>query len=133
MPRDSYRAKGWLRQQVYLTVARASPISAQQVSRALTEGGTPVHASAVFRAMGELEREGRVRRLESTKGYVPQDSGQMLDLVCRNCGKHREIPAEATFTYMRQLAQNAGFVFRHLVSEVVGLCEHCRGGRPEAR
>lgn len=121
----SYREKGWLRRHIHELLDRNSPITAHQVSLEMNAGGISVHASAVFRALGELEREGLVRRLETTKAYVPKATAQMLDLICQHCGKHQEICADATCSDMQRLACDAGFEFRQLVAEVIGKCSEC--------
>jgi Fur family transcriptional regulator, zinc uptake regulator len=84
----------------------------------------------VYRALQFLLEQGLVHRLESLNAFVgcaePRRSHEGQFLICRRCGRVRELHLPGVGATVRRAAQRAGFAVERQMVEVLGTCRQCR-------
>lgn len=90
---------------------------------------------SVYRALDFLVEQGFVHRLSSRNAFVACLHGHGADevvafLICETCGGVDEDSSPAMRAAVRTIASARHFQARQQVVEIVGRCEHCRGGEP---
>lgn len=106
-------------------------LGAYEILDRLRAEGLGSQPPVVYRALDFLMRAGFVHRVEtlnafvacteSTPGHAP------AFLICRQCRRVIETPAEAAGGQLKRAAEGAGFAIETAVREAEGLCAECRG------
>jgi Fur family zinc uptake transcriptional regulator len=109
------------------------PASAYDVIDRLAETDERRRAPiSVYRALDFLVEHNLAHRIESKNAYVACDRGEgcvpgaTLFLICDNCGAAGEAPSEALGKIVTDETKRRGFLPRHRVLEIRGLCGRCR-------
>ena len=115
----------------YLSMHADERLSAKQLEDALKSEGISI--SAVYRNISELEREGKVRRVNNsgsrevfyqyTDGAHCKDS---LHLSCEKCGKTYHMNSAVAQTLIENLAQSDEFTIDKANTVLYGVCGDCR-------
>jgi len=90
----------------------------------------PAAPPTVYRALDFLLAQGLVHRIERLAAYVgcPEEAGHAHPaqfLICRECGRAREIEDEALAKALASAAARAGFTVGRATIEAEGLCADC--------
>ena len=84
-----------------------------------------------YRALDFLMKHGFVHRIETLNAFVACTDATPghapAFLICRQCRRVIEAPAEAAGGQLRRAAEGAGFAIETAVREAEGLCADCRG------
>ncbi len=114
----------------YLEAHADRQLSAREIARDLGDGA--VSLSAVYRNLGDLELEGKLRRSsrESSREVYYQylDAAPcrgVLHLSCKNCGRTLHLREESA-ERLRALLLDEGFQLDQSETLLVGLCRDCR-------
>ncbi len=102
-------------------------VSAQELHQKLVGEGASVGLATVYRQLASLAAEGRADTIPDAGGVlyrVCAPGGHHHHLVCESCGKAVEIqpPLE---DWIRQVAQDSGYLITRHVLEVFGTCPEC--------
>lgn len=122
-----------LRATVFEEIANSHhSIGAYDVIERIAAKGTRLAPISVYRAIEALMQAGVVHRLESKNAYfachcIHGAGREHIVLACERCGTVAEVPAEAVFGSIAEVARASGFAPRVRVVEVSGLCAHCTG------
>ncbi len=86
---------------------------------------------SVYRALDSLVEAGVVHRLESRNAFFACHAPHAGDrrqvvLACERCGTVAELPGDAVFDGIRELARQAEFKVERAMVEVTGSCGRCR-------
>jgi len=111
---------------------RRTPIGAYALRDALSAHlGRSVSPFSVYRIMRALEDEGRIRRVESSRGWMRVEAGVPGDLmlICSGCQAIQPVPRPSEVDRLLDLGGTHGYVRLRLVLEVVGLCAACQTAR----
>ena len=115
----------------YLSSHHDELLSAQEIAAALESEG--VSLSAVYRNLGELEAEGRVRR--DSQGGSREVRYQFLDtlackdclhLQCKKCGRTFHMDAAGAEQLRSVVERSEGFELDQGGTVLYGVCEVCR-------
>ena len=116
---------------VYLSQHADEKLSARQIETALS--GEGISISAVYRNLSELEKEGRIRRVNQNGSrevfYQYSDSEhckERLHLSCEKCGKTFHMNMDSTRLLERDLALHDEFVIDKTSTVLYGVCGECR-------
>lgn len=106
------------------------PLGAYDLIRRLAQRfRRPVSPPTAYRALDFLQRQGFVRRLETSNAFLasyvedPGDPG--LVLICRSCGTAVEVQAGSLGPMLETHAIANGFTVSRSVLEMEGLCASC--------
>ena len=115
----------------YLSLHADERLSAKQLEDALKSEGISI--SAVYRNLSELEREGKVRRVNNSGSrevfYQYTDSDHCKDclhLSCEKCGKTYHMNSAVAQTLIENLAQSDEFTIDKANTVLYGVCGDCR-------
>lgn len=115
----------------YLTLHADEKLSARQMEAAL--GGEGVSISAVYRNLAELEKEGKVRRVNQSGSrevfYQYTDGAhckECLHLSCEKCGKTYHMNTQGAAMLIENLAQSDEFTIDKASTVLYGVCKACR-------
>ena len=115
----------------YLSAHADEQLSAQEIAAALADEG--VSLSAVYRNLGELEAEGRVRRTARSSGrevfyqYIGADGcRESLHLQCKKCGRTFHMDAQGAEQLLHVVEKAEGFELDKGDTVLYGVCELCR-------
>ena len=115
----------------YLSLHADERLSAKQLEDALKSEGISI--SAVYRNLSELEREGKVRRVNNSGSrevfYQYTDSDHCKDclhLSCEKCGKTYHMNSAVAQTLIENLAQSDEFTIDKANTVLYGVCDDCR-------
>lgn len=111
------------------------PLGAYDLLEGLVEDGHRPAPPTVYRALEFLLGHGLVHRIDSLNAFVgcphPDGSHRTLFLICRQCRRAQELPADAVTKTVEGEAAGHGFVPEKMTMEVVGLCRAC-AAKPES-
>lgn len=98
------------------------------LEEAVTEHGTAVNQSTVYRTLDALEESGVL--VHSHLGHGPAvyhlaTEARHQHVVCRKCGATEEIEAGDIAEWMAKLRDSTGFVVDPTHFAVTGLCSDC--------
>lgn len=83
----------------------------------------------VYRALDFLQEVGLAHKIESLNAYVAcghtGHKHSAVFLICDECGAAEELHAVATTDALKAETGAAGFILRHAVIEVRGICRAC--------
>lgn len=115
----------------YLSGHHDELLSAQEIAAALGEDG--VSLSAVYRNLGELEAEGRLRR--TSRGSAREVYYQFIDadackgslhLQCKRCGRTFHMDSDGAEQLKSVVEKAEGFALDKGDTVLYGVCEICR-------
>jgi Fur family zinc uptake transcriptional regulator len=105
-------------------------LGAYEILDRLREEGLGSQPPVVYRALDFLSRAGFVHRIETLNAFVACTEGAgdhaPTFLVCRQCRRVIETPAERAGGQLERAAAGAGFEIETAVREAEGLCADCR-------
>lgn len=110
------------------------PVGAYDLAdRISPPGGRRLAPISIYRALDFLVEQGFVHRLSSRNAFVACLHGHGADemvafLICEVCGGVDEDSSPTMRAAVRAIASERHFQTKHQVVEIVGRCEHCRGG-----
>lgn len=115
----------------YLSMHADERLSAKQLEDALKSEGISI--SAVYRNLSELEREGKVRRVNNSGSrevfYQYTDGAHCKDclhLSCEKCGKTYHMNSAVAQTLIENLVQSDEFTIDKANTVLYGVCGDCR-------
>ncbi len=115
----------------YLSMHADERLSAKQLEDALKIEGISI--SAVYRNLSELEKEGKVRRVNNSGSrevfYQYTDGAHCKDclhLSCEKCGKTYHMNSAVAQTLIENLAQSDEFTIDKANTVLYGVCGDCR-------
>ena len=111
-------------------------LTVEALMKKLSERGTPVGTTTVYRYVEALVKEGVVRRFprEGKKSVVlqyvenPKHCGEHVHLQCKNCGKFVHLGCECMKEANEHLFKDHGFKIDNEKTVLVGLCADCLKG-----
>lgn len=116
----------------YLSQHADEALSAKQIESALSHEGISI--SAVYRNLSELEKEGKIRRVNqsgSREVYYQYTDGdncrECLHLSCEKCGKTYHMNNAGAQMLIQNLAQDDDFTIDKAHTVLYGVCKDCRG------
>lgn len=125
-----YRITPSRRAVVEAVAAQPGHFTATGLCRAVAERSPGVGRATVFRTLFLLEELGLVERIHSghgPDGYVACHAGRHHHhLVCRGCGRIREIEACGVEDLLHRLARDEDFAVEGHFIEIHGRCARCR-------
>lgn len=105
-------------------------LGAYDVLERLRAEGLGSQPPIAYRALDFLMRGGFVHRIETLNAFVACTHGETghvpAFLICRNCRRVIETPAQIAGGTLEQAAAGAGFAIETAVREAEGLCAECR-------
>ena len=114
--------------QILLEQHRA--LGAYEILDRLRAEGLGSQPPVVYRALDFLIRAGFVHRIETLNAFVACTEGAAghvpAFLICRQCRRVIETPAEPAIGQLERAAQGAGFQIESAVREAEGRCADCR-------
>ena len=120
----------------YLSGHADEKLSARQIEADLKQEGISI--SAVYRNLSELEKEGKVRRVNQSGSrevfYQYTDSAhckECLHLSCEKCGKTYHMNTESAAMLIQNLASSDEFTIDKAHTVLYGVCEDCRASEEE--
>jgi Fur family transcriptional regulator, ferric uptake regulator len=87
-------------------------LSAEDIYRALIDGGEDIGLATVYRVLTQFEQAGLISRHHFEEGHSVfelDDSGHHDHLVCTDCGRVEEFFDEAIEKRQHEVAQERGF------------------------
>lgn len=115
----------------YLSLHADERLSAKQLEDALKSEGISI--SAVYRNLSELEKEGKVRRVNNSGSrevfYQYTDGAHCKDclhLSCEKCGKTYHMNSAVAQTLIENLAKSDEFTIDKANTVLYGVCGDCR-------
>ena len=128
----------------YLENQPGRHLTAQDVCDGLSELGTPMGLTTVYRQLEVLMAEGLVNKYTldgkcACFEYVPRDShlaGECFHCKCERCGKLYHMHCKELETIAEHLAEEHHFRLNPLRTVFYGICEDCQkadGPSPVAR
>lgn len=115
----------------YLSLHADERLSAKQLEDALKSEGISI--SAVYRNLSELEKGGKVRRVNNSGSrevfYQYTDGAHCKDclhLSCEKCGKTYHMNSAVAQTLIENLAQSDEFTIDKANTVLYGVCGDCR-------
>lgn len=120
-------------QQKVLDSLRAVRVASSAYDLLARLEGTSLRApTQVYRALGRLESEGLVHRVESLNAYVPcrsegngHDLGAIGFAVCTSCGHVDELDLAGVAETVRSRAAEQSFAVDSTAIEMRGRCADC--------
>ncbi|MFE6687549.1 Fur family transcriptional regulator [Streptomyces sp. NPDC057743] len=112
-------------------------VGAQALHNQLTDDGTPVGLSTVYRTLTAFAAAGRADVVRDSNGerlfrYRPGPDHRHY-LICTACGLSLAVDAEPVETWADKVARTSGFAdVRHTV-ELAGVCPDCKQERARVR
>ncbi|SDL51376.1 transcriptional repressor [Paracoccus chinensis] len=105
-------------------------LGAYEILDRLRAEGLGSQPPVVYRALDFLIRAGFAHRIETLNAFVActEDTPGHAPafLICRQCRRVIETPAEPAGGQLRRAAEGAGFSIESAVREAEGLCAECR-------
>ena len=91
--------------------------------------GRPIAPNSIYRALRQLEKEGRVRRVVSASIFIALNNLSQQTfciLACHVCGEIDSVQCYETGVQLKALAETKGFKPETLVIEMIGNCAACQ-------
>ncbi len=106
--------------------------SAQQVHAALVAAGEKVGLATVYRTLHAMAESGEVDVVRTPEGEASyrrcRTAGHHHHLVCRVCGRTKELTATVVEAWAAAIGAEHGFTDVTHDIELSGLCGGCTGG-----
>jgi Fur family ferric uptake transcriptional regulator len=105
-------------------------VSAQDLHARMTEDGTRIGLTTVYRALRGLEAAGAVDVAQAGAGerlyrWRTGDRHRHY-LICRACGHSRPVDSEVVEDWAGRIAESSGFASVEHTVELTGLCVDCQ-------
>ncbi len=118
----------------YLTSHAGQHVTAQDISRHLSESGTPVGTATIYRCLDHLVSDGMLRKytIDSRTGacyeYLPDaaECGRHFHLKCMQCDKLYHVTCEHLSGLDSHVLEHHGFFIDHSKTVLYGICAACR-------
>ena len=114
----------------YLSAHADEKLSAKQIEENLS--GEGISISAVYRNLSDLEKEGKIRRVNqsgSREVFYQYTDGEhcknCLHLSCEKCGKTYHMNMQCAQMLIDNLAQNDEFMIDKANTVLYGICKNC--------
>jgi Fur family transcriptional regulator, ferric uptake regulator len=103
-------------------------VSAQDLHQSLRELGSTIGLATVYRTLNALAEEGSADALtvEGENLYRACSPGHHHHLICRECGKTKEIEATAVEAWAKSVGEEHGFSEPQHIVDIFGLCPQCQ-------
>lgn len=125
---DEQRLTAPRRRVLQMLLQAGQPVKAYDLIAQYGEG-EPAKPPTVYRALGFLERQGFVHRIESLNAFVACRASDVSHaaafLICDCCGRSQEI-APVAAEALGRAADKAGYELTAITMEAHGLCGDCR-------
>ena len=106
------------------------PVKAYDILDILRDEHSGSAPPTVYRALGFLQEEGMVHRLESLNAYVgcgaPDHNHASQFLICQSCGAAAEMNDIEIRNLIANKAADMGFKIDEEIIEIKGVCSQCR-------
>jgi len=106
-----------------LVEAQQHAFTAEELWGAARDSGSPVSLATVYRTLGLLESEQRLRRLDRGR-YIACVPGHHHHLVCVSCGAVEETEL-CTAPPAKEVERRHGFLVQHHEADLYGVCGKC--------
>lgn len=127
--RDGVKLTPVRRRVLELIWTNHEPTGAYALLDGLAEDGRRPAPPTVYRALDFLLEHGLIHRLDSLNAFVgcshPGAVHRTLFLICRQCHRAQELPADTLAQTVTDAAAPYGFQAEKMTLEVVGLCRSC--------
>jgi len=104
--------------------------SAQQIHAALGATGNPIGLATVYRTLAALCEAQEIDELKTADGETLYrhcaTTKHHHHLVCRECGKAKEISGPSLENFLKTVANNCEFTDLEHTIEIWGTCASCR-------
>jgi len=104
--------------------------SAQQIHAALSASGIQIGLATVYRSLTALSANHEIDELKTAEGETLYrhcaTNKHHHHLVCRECGKTKEITGPSLEHFLTSVAKTEGFTDLEHVIEIWGTCSNCR-------
>lgn len=106
-------------------------LSVKKIADDLADKGISI--SAVYRNIAELEKENKLRKVNSKNSRVEyrfteaECCKRHMHLNCLSCGKTFHLDVESTDKLVSSVAKRSGFSVDSKCSVLYGVCERCNG------
>lgn len=108
---------------------RRSPFTQKELHSDIKKQGIAINLVTIYRILETFEGLGIVHRHPSTGGFtlcsMREHKGHHGFLSCEKCGTVQEFADTKLCGEENRIASQAGFVPKHHVSEIIGLCSRC--------
>ncbi len=133
-PASGYKTKQKEQVLQYFADHVGQHVTAQEISRHLSESGTPVGTATIYRCLDHLVADGTLRKytIDSRTGacyeYAPHAGNcrQHFHLKCMQCETLYHVTCEQLSTLDSHVLEHHGFSIDHSKTVLYGICEHCR-------
>ncbi|MFI8420931.1 Fur family transcriptional regulator [Streptomyces sp. NPDC085479] len=109
-------------------------VSARHLHRSLSEAGTGVGRTTVYRVLRYLDAAGRIDVVQVQGGErlfrLRGRQGHRHHLICRLCRVSRPVDASSVERWAVEVAGERGFSAVEHTVELVGVCASCHAGHP---
>ncbi len=119
----------------YLKAHEGQHVTAQELSRHLSDSDTPVGTATIYRYLDHLVSEGVLRKytIDSRTGacyeYAPHSEAcsRHFHLKCMQCDKLYHVTCESLSSLDSHVLEHHGFAIDHSKTVLYGICGRCRG------
>ncbi len=103
-------------------------VSAQELHQALRDLGSTIGLATVYRTLNALADEGNVDALtrEGENLYRACSPGHHHHIICRECGRTKEIEASAVEAWAKAVAAEHGYADPQHIVDIFGTCGACQ-------
>lgn len=104
-------------------------LSAEDISKALSEAGSDVALATIYRVLTQFETAGLVTRhyFEGDYSVFELNEGEHHDhLVCIKCGQVKEFVDNVIEERQHRIAEEAGFKMTDHSLNIYGVCSKCQ-------
>ncbi len=121
----------------YLRTHAGQHVTAQELSRHLTDSGKPVGTATIYRCLDHLVTDGVLRKytIDSRTGacyeYVPLSGScsKHYHLKCMQCDRLYHVECEHLAELDSHVLEHHGFAIDHSKTVLYGICQVCREGK----
>jgi Fur family ferric uptake transcriptional regulator len=116
------------RQLLEVLFAAEGPMSAESLARALTDRGTEMELSSIYRSLEALEQLGAVRHVHIGHGpglYALTGRAEREYLTCERCGRVTAVDAVELDPVRDLIRELTGYEARFTHFPIIGLCASC--------
>lgn len=119
----------------YIQANRAKRFRAQDLHHHMTEAGSTVNLTTVYRNLDKLTEQNLLMKVRTTDDdsfvyqYMEPESScsRHLHMQCSSCGKVMHLECGFMSEIQQHLQAHHGFLLECTGSVLTGLCEDCRG------
>lgn len=108
--------------------------SCEEITQLLSEKGTPVGKTTVYRQLEKLIDEGKIKRIApdfNSKTYMYQFiDGELgceshMHLRCVSCGKYEHLGCDFMSKVSEHISEHHNFFVDNSRTEILGVCHNC--------